>query len=336
MGDNGPLPMKSMPQHLGTRNRFELVRKLGEGGMGAVYEALDRERGERIALKLVAEGDATRLQRFKQEFRALQDLEHPNLVRIGELHEADGDWFITMELVPGTDLLSYVCEDGQPYDEARLRASFQQLAVGLRALHVAGKVHRDIKPSNVRVTPEGRVVVLDFGLVIDRSVARMSTEGNVVGSVAYMAPEQASAAPIEAAADWYAFGVVLHEALTGAVPFGGNKLQVLMDKLRITPPPPRARVPSVPEDLDELCVELLRADPATRPRGDEVLRRLGVSVGPNQTGASSSVSLHSDASTFVGRAAESDELDRAFAEVRRGAALTVWSRGLRGSARARW
>src|SRR5687767_14800921 len=107
--------MQATPRHLGTRGRFELLSKLGEGGMGSVYEALDRERGERIAVKLVSEGDATRLQRFKHEFRALQDLEHPNLVRLGELHEAEGEWFITMELVPGTDLMSYVCKEGGGY-----------------------------------------------------------------------------------------------------------------------------------------------------------------------------------------------------------------------------
>jgi serine/threonine protein kinase len=147
--------MKSLPQPLGTRGRFEPVRKLGEGGMGSVYEALDRERNERVAVKLVSEGNATLLQPFKHEFRALTDLEHPTLVRLGELHEAEGEWFITMELVPGTDLLSYVTDgtfrasppleaapqSGRPvYDEARLRGSFQQLAVGLRALHLAGKV----------------------------------------------------------------------------------------------------------------------------------------------------------------------------------------------------
>jgi hypothetical protein len=322
--------MKSSPQQLGAGGRFELLGKLGEGGMGAVYEALDRERGERLALKVVVGADATGLQRFKHEFRALQDLEHPNLVRLGELHEADGEWFITMELVPGTDLLSHVCESGQAYDETRLRACFQQLAVGLRALHVAGKVHRDIKPSNVRVTPEGRVVILDFGLVIDRTAARMSTEGNVVGTAAYMAPEQASGAPIEAAADWYAFGVVLYEALTGTVPFTGSNLQVLMDKLRITPPPPRARVASVPPDLDELCVELLHFDPARRPHGDEVLRRLGVAQTKQASSVSRTTSLQSDLGTFVGRGAEFDQLEAAFAQVQAGRTLTVSVEGPSG------
>jgi hypothetical protein len=318
------------PRHLGHADRFAVVRKLGEGGMGAVYEALDQERGERIALKLVSGHDATALQRFKNEFRALSDLEHPNLVRLGELHEVDGEWFITMELVAGTDLLSYVT-DGTRYDEARLRASLQQLALGLRALHAAGKVHRDIKPSNVRVTPDGRVVILDFGLVIDRSVARMSTEGNIVGTVAYMAPEQAAAAPIEASADWYAFGVVLHEALTGTVPFEGNNLQVLLDKLRITPPPPRARVPDVPADLDELCVELLRVDPALRPRGEEVLRRLGVAAGSALAAAvGRTTTQQTDTSTFVGRSAEFGELDAAFAQVEAGRTMTVSVEGPSG------
>jgi hypothetical protein len=318
-------------KQLGESARFRIVRKLGEGGMGAVYEAEDRERGQRVAIKTLVRGDAVGLMRFKHEFRALQDLEHPNLVRLGELHEADGEWFLTMELVPGTDLLTYVQEGarGLPYDEARLRAVFQQLAVGLRALHVAGKVHRDIKPSNVRVTPEGRVVILDFGLVIDRSTARMSTDGNIVGTVAYMAPEQASASSIEPSADWYAFGVVLYEAMTGTVPFSGDHLQVLMSKLSVTPPPARARVPGVPADLDELCVELLRMDPGARPHGDEVLRRLGATSGPVQTTATRTVSL-GESTPFVGRSSEFSALDEAFAELCNGRTLTVSVEGPSG------
>jgi hypothetical protein len=313
------------------------------GGMGAVYEADDCERGERVAIKTLLDADPRALQRLKHEFRALQDIIHPNLVRLGELHEEDGQWFITMELVSGTDLLGYIRGDAsslpvadngngacETYDEARLRSAMRQLALGLRALHVAGKIHRDVKPSNVRVTPEGRVVLLDFGLLVDRSSARMSTEGNVVGSVAYMAPEQATAAHIEAAADWYAFGVTMFEALTGTTPFHGHNLQVLMEKMRSEAPPPSAFEQGIPADLDRLVVELLRIDPRERPPGEEVLRRLGANHTHVPNDSSHSTTLNGEGGPFFGRQSELARLTAAFGKVVSGHTVTVSVEGPSG------
>ena len=326
----------------GRSARFQLLEKLGQGGMGVVYEALDTERRERVAIKMLLRADPTALLRFKHEFRALQDLEHPNLVRLGELHESGGEWFFSMELVHGTDLLSYVRGTSAPlstmahdvprpppYDEARLRACFQQLATGLRVLHGAGKVHRDIKPSNVRVTPEGRVVILDFGLVMDHATSRLSSEGAALGTAAYMAPEQGSGGAIDASADWYAFGVALYEALTGTLPFSGTNLMVLLAKLSVTPPPPRAVEPRVPADLDELCVELLRVTPAQRPRGEEVLRRLGV-VNRKAAAAPQTEPPESDGALFVGRSSEFSLLEAALDGLRAGHTLTVSVEGPSG------
>ncbi len=202
--------------------RFEIKRRLGSGGMGVVYEALDREKNARVALKILKHVDAQALYRLKNEFRALQDLEHPNLVSLGELVETGGQWFFTMELIEGVDFLSYVrclVDESTPtpvpdlapsedtlrseqvvgprtagstrkLDEPKLRAALGQLCLGLVALHAAGKVHRDIKPSNILVTSEGRVVLLDFGLITDASGGEQSTEVHIVGTAAYMAPEQ--------------------------------------------------------------------------------------------------------------------------------------------------
>src|SRR5262249_42632337 len=129
----------------------------GRGGMGVVYEALDRERGARVALKTLQHVSADGLLRFKTEFRALQDVHHPNVVRFGELFEERGQWWLTMELVEGDSFLDHVRPGGR-LDERRLRVALPQLAAALRALHGHGLVHRDIKPHNVLVTAAGRVV----------------------------------------------------------------------------------------------------------------------------------------------------------------------------------
>ncbi|MFI5288842.1 MAG: serine/threonine-protein kinase, partial [Polyangia bacterium] len=236
--------------------RFELRSRLGAGGMGVVYEALDRERDVRVALKTLRAPSAEALLRLKREFRALQGLEHPNLVNLGELIEAAGQWFFTMELIDGIDLLTWVRPGSEipslaqtadsPFGEvaqgaarspnavggtldlSRLRQAIAQLASGLFALHRAHKVHRDIKPSNVLVTPAGRVVLLDFGLIAEGFGDR--DEGRVTGTPAYMAPEQSASDRVGPEADWYAMGVVLFEALTGRLPFDGAPLELLLDK----------------------------------------------------------------------------------------------------------
>ncbi|MCA9677185.1 MAG: serine/threonine protein kinase, partial [Myxococcales bacterium] len=256
-----------MPRKL-VEGRFELIRVLGEGGMGVVYAARDAERGEVVALKLLRRIGGEELFRFKHEFRALQDLRHPNLVTLRELL-ADGEtWLYTMDLVDGVDLLTWV--DGDP---ERLRAAVIQLAAGLDALHGAGKIHRDIKPSNVLVTRDGRVVLVDFGLVTERDRGD-SLDEHIVGTAAYMAPEQTRAGPVGAAADWYAVGCLLYEVLAGRLPFEGTAIDVLMQKLQDEPPPPSTwRI--VAADLDALCVDLLRTDPARRPAAAEIVRRLG-------------------------------------------------------------
>jgi serine/threonine protein kinase len=197
-----------LEQRIGRDGRFELVRRIGEGGFGTVFEAIDRRYDCRVALKALRRDHAAAIMRFKQEFRSLADVAHPNLVRLYELF-ADGEvWFFTMELIEGTDFFSWVRPGGEeppadrlasgifvgraPLDEERLRTALVQLARGLGALHAAGKVHRDIKPANIRVTPAGRVALLDFGLIAEAHPDDRSSFESVVGTAVYMAPEQAN------------------------------------------------------------------------------------------------------------------------------------------------
>jgi len=160
-------------------------------------------------------------------------------------------------------------------DIARLRDAFRQLAVGLMAIHAAGKLHRDVKPPNVIVTRSGRVVLLDFGVASDLADrSGHGVESSMAGTPAYMAPEQATLARATPASDWYAVGVVLYEALATRLPFEGSAPAILFGKAQRTPPPPSAHVEGVPEDLELLAMDLLNADPERRPGGDEILARL--------------------------------------------------------------
>src|SRR5262249_25091335 len=158
--------------------------------MGVVYEALDRQWNVPVAIKTLPALEPEALLRLKNEFRAVQGLHHRNLVRFGELLKDRRCWLFTMELVDGPTLLSWVREEGR-CDVVRLRAGIAQLADALHALHAAGKVHRDVKPSNVLVTREGRVVLLDFGLITRVAADDALTGGSIVGTVEYMAPEMA-------------------------------------------------------------------------------------------------------------------------------------------------
>lgn len=327
--------------------RYQIVRELGVGGMGTVYEAVDNERGgRRVALKILQGQDASSLVRLKREFRTLHDVRHPNLVSLYEL-TADGDtWFFTLELIDGVDFLSWVRPSAQlstvsalqtadlektvrspgpptlRIDLERVKSAFRQLAEGVSYLHSRERVHRDLKPSNVMVTTEGRVVVLDFGLVAELGGPGSLTEEQgraIVGTVAYMAPEQAASGPVGAKSDWYAFGVMLFQALTGRLPFEGSPVDVMMDKQRRPAPSPKELNAAVPEELDALCMRLLKTESSERPEGREVLAALGAIAVPQ-----------APAATLLGRADELASLERAFEKTRTSGPRVVRVQGAPG------
>jgi hypothetical protein len=330
--------------------RFQVLTRLGHGGMGTVYQVIDRARQTRVALKAVGHVTGDSLLRFKREFRALQEINHPNIIELGELFEQDGEWFFTMELITGTDFLEYVrpgsadalraseeagregfFDDGlttneQPplsrladhpiaragigFNDGRIRRSLAQLAEALNVLHTHGHVHRDIKPSNVLVTPEGRVVIIDFGLVAGPRSPHLSTELHIAGTLGYMAPEQ-GAGVTGPTSDWYAMGALMYEALTGQLPLDGSGVQLLVRKQTEKPKRPRTLVPDIPDDLDALCMDLLEIDPEKRPKGRDILQRLHVDT--SRLGrAPSTTSVGEKREEVVGREREMSVLEEEF------------------------
>jgi tetratricopeptide (TPR) repeat protein len=287
---------------LAARYGYRIVRELGGGNMGLVYEARDPH-GRTVALKTLNRADANRLAYLKREFEALADVRHENLVAIyGQVSDGDS-WFYVMEHVPGRHFLDHVHRPGA------LRPALVQLARGIQALHRAHRLHRDIKSSNVLVRADGQVKLLDYGLVAELDDAQAYAQVGLVGTVGYMSPEQCGSRPLTPASDWYSFGALLYEALTGRLPFQGAFLDILARKQSEDPPPPAALTFDVPDDLNALCVELLRIDPAGRPTGAEVLRRLGAESIPQAP---------STEDVLVGRERHLAALRGALADVREG------------------
>jgi tRNA A-37 threonylcarbamoyl transferase component Bud32/tetratricopeptide (TPR) repeat protein len=330
MADSGPAPV------LGA-GRFELRGTLGAGGAGVVYRAFDRDLQREVALKLLRQASGRDLYRFKREFRALADIVHPNLVALHELHATDGDWFFTMELVEGMSFIDWVRPGragsgpartrsdilASRVTEGRLRGALVQLVDALLALHKAGKLHRDLKPSNVLVTEQGRVALLDFGLVTSFDEDR--PERLAVGTPVYMSPEQAADQVLTEASDWYSLGAMLYEALTGRRPFEGEAEQVMTRKQTELPLPPVEVVPGLAADLSALCMRMLQPAPRVRPDGMQILEALGATPSPKTRDIATSAAPV----TFVGRSRELGELRRAVVDARR-RGVAVFVRGKSG------
>lgn len=213
------------------------------------------------------------------------------------------------------------------FNVERIRAALRQAAAGINALHAAGKLHRDIKSSNVLVTPAQRVVLLDFGLVTELNLAGDDQSMAMAGTPAYMSPEQGAGMPVSEASDWYSFGVMLYESLTGQSPFAGKSSDIMREKQLREPRPPRELVSGIPEDLDQLCRELLRRDPQSRPTGAAILQRLG---GEPSHAESPGDRSEMRSLPFVGRQDHLARLLEAFQKAERGEAVTVALHGESG------
>ena len=255
---------------------YELQSLLGAGGMGEVYRATDRKLGRDVALKVLPGEmalDPERLTRFRREAKSLAQLDHPNIVTIYSVEESDGVHFLTMQLVEGLPLDRLICQSGLPVEQIIEIA--EALADALAAAHEKGIVHRDLKPANVMVTSEGRVKALDFGFAKDvreahpgdatMTSASRTEIGVVMGTSAYMSPEQTSGRPLDHRTDIFSFGVVLYEMATGKRPFdGASSAELVSSILRDTPPSVADVRPDLPSDLSRIIRRCLEKDPRHR------------------------------------------------------------------------
>ncbi len=360
-----------MADFLGT-TRYQLLDKIGRGGMGVVYRVWDGELRREVALKTMRRPGASEIFRIKTEFRARKEINHPNIVDFYDLVVDDSDCFFTMELLPGIDFLSWVrtqtaaalldaptvdLDDDPPTRESdqtegtggrprnrlprrqvmavdldRLREGVRQLVEGLDALHQVGCLHRDIKPGNVLVSPEGRVVLLDFGLAvrIDPEDEKARIDGPVAGTAAYMSPEAVWRDGLGPPADLYAVGVMIYEALTGRRPWRGQMFEILRAKQAGLPPAPSSVTYGVPPDLESLCMDLLEPKPDDRPTASQVLARLGAAEhDPTSITLTGQLVLDLKA-PFLGRKDELSALQAAFARVDAGHPTTVHVAGRSG------
>lgn len=260
---------------------YSIVEKLGEGGMGAVYKARDQRLDRFVALKVLpAEvmSDPDRRRRFEQEAKSASALNHPNIVTIYDIGQGDDVHYIAMEHVAGRTLDSLTGPKGLPLNDALAIAI--QVADGLGKAHAAGIIHRDLKPSNIMVTPDGLVKILDFGLAklaektesahdlaVTKTMTRtpVTEEGVILGTVAYMSPEQAAGKPLDARSDIFSFGSVLYEMLTGRRAFDGEtKATTMAAVITLDPASPSGISRTLPAEVEKVVMRCLRKDPQRR------------------------------------------------------------------------
>ncbi len=249
-------------------NRYEVQEHLGDGSTATVYKALDTRLGRQVALKvLLPHVRETTRKRFFQEALAAAQLNHPNIMSIYDIGDEDDYHFLVVEYVDGVSLSYYV--PSPPHMVVNLG---KQIASALQYAHAHYVIHRDIKPANIKVTPTGVVKIMDLGLALPREATRVTADGMVIGTPAYLSPEQAQGHTLDHRTDIYSLGVVLYEMATGHLPFDADEIPaLLLQQVKQPPPPPRLIAPDLPVELERVILKTLEKNPVRRYQSAEAL-----------------------------------------------------------------
>lgn len=258
--------------------RYELQSRIAIGGMGEVWQATDRVIGRQVAIKILKDeylGDPTFLERFRSEARHAALVNHEGIANVFDYGEEDGSAYLVMELVPG-EALSTILEREHTLSTDKVLDIVAQTAAALQAAHAAGLVHRDIKPGNLLITPDGRVKITDFGIARIADQVPLTATGQVMGTVQYLSPEQASGHPASPTTDIYSLGIVAYECLAGRRPFTGES-QVAIAMAQINEQPPPLPV-TVSEPVRNLVYACIAKNPAERPQSAAHLARAATAL----------------------------------------------------------
>jgi serine/threonine protein kinase len=261
--------------------RYQLAELIGRGGTGEVWRGHDLQRDWPVAVKILSPqvADLSMRERFAREARIAARVVHPNVVTVFDVGEHEGRPYLVMELLTGRDLAAELAEKGPLSISAMCRLA-EQAAVGLDIAHRAGVVHRDVKPANLHQSADGQLKVVDFGTARGATEAsmRLTSVGSVIGTAAYLSPEQILGEAGSAASDLYALGCVCYELLCGRPPFVGSASELIFQHVHNLPDSPRRYRPDIPVELERLVLALLQKDPAVRPASGEVVRQVLVRV----------------------------------------------------------
>ena len=256
-----------LPESFG---RYHIERKLGAGGMGAVYLAKDKQLDRHVALKtpfFEREDDENTVKRFMREAHAAATIRHPNVCPVYDVGEYEGRYFLTMAYVNGRSLAEWIQQADQTDVETKLEI-VEKLARGIQAAHDRGILHRDLKPGNILINEEEEPFLIDFGMArrFDREETLLTVTGAIAGTPAYMAPEQISGDgdQIGPATDIYSLGVILYEMLTGTMPFSGNLATMLGSIVANNPIPLRSYCPDLDPALESICHRAMAKEPGDR------------------------------------------------------------------------
>lgn len=250
------------------RNRYQITTHLGDGSTATVYQATDTRLGRQVALKiLLPHVRSSTRSRFFQEARSAAQLNHPNIMAIYDMVEDDEQPFLVVEYVEGASLSSYIPSSA----DVTVDLGYQ-IATALAYAHEHDIIHRDIKPANIQVTPSMQVKLMDLGLALPREATRVTADGMIIGTPAYLSPEQAQGHDLDHRTDIYSLGIVLYELVTGQLPFDADEIAaLLLQQVRQPAPPPRLLVPDLPASLEQVILKTLEKRPARRFQSCRIL-----------------------------------------------------------------